>query len=343
MRNIVLIILALSFYFLLALPQINRIHSPDEMNSLRNSINLIAGKQTDLYSPPLYEALISIPIRIIGLNNASVKIVGYISVVLSSLLICLVINNIYKDNNFLKPIIFLAILIYCTHPMVIQGSHIIDRDNTIMPVMFLLLIYFLGKLESRSRYVFFLAILSFALFIWVKLSTSFLFMFICILGFFYSKKASKEEVLDILRIFFYGIVIFIGSWFTIAKISNLNFMSPIEYAGYRVGLSVFEPLRNVKVFISNLIHLSIWFSPYLLVSLFILLSKNITVLSDRLKSSQYYLMVGSISVLSYLFIAPIEQGFPKYYVPLVALSSIMVAPVIPRFLEGIGSKKRYIL
>ena len=55
-KNIIPVILISILYFFIIIPQINKSYSPDELNSVRNGINLAANKSAVLYSPPFLKS-----------------------------------------------------------------------------------------------------------------------------------------------------------------------------------------------------------------------------------------------------------------------------------------------
>ncbi len=132
MKNIFIIILVLFLYFFLVFPQINKMHSPDEVNSLVSGLNLSAGRPAFLYSPPLYPALLSATIKFLGFNDMSTRLIGIISVILSCAGAFLISKKVAGNRGNFFWVLFVSILILYIHPMIVQGSLICDIDNTIM-------------------------------------------------------------------------------------------------------------------------------------------------------------------------------------------------------------------
>ncbi|MCM8780995.1 MAG: glycosyltransferase family 39 protein [Candidatus Omnitrophica bacterium] len=333
LKDIALIIPSGIIYLAFILPQITRVHTSDELCWLMNGIRCLSGKPVFAYSPWLYSWLISIPMRIWGINDISVRLIGIVSVYLSLFLIYLLIKQMYKNKRQVSLFILIANLLYVTHPMVIQGSLIVDIDNTIMTPAFLFLIYSLLRLGHWHRSKFILAILSTVIFLWTKLTAVFLFIGLATLvGYLTGKDEIRISLL--FRVFFTGIVIFMLSWVVLSGIFGYSVKFTIDYTLRRLGVGLLHPLRDITVLFSNLTHLTVWFSPYLLLALFILLIRM-----NWMYLLKYYLGIGIISLLCYLVLTPLEQGFPKYYIPIVGFASILMADEIYSFISNLNPRR----
>jgi len=319
-----MIAFVLLLYFFLVFPQINKMHSSDEVNFLVAGLNLSSGRPAFLYSPPLYTALLSTAIKFLGLNNISTRIVGIICVILSCFLVLLISGKIGGERGDLFFVPFISMLILCIHPMIIQGSLICDIDNTIMVPILLLFVYSLIMLDPANKVSFFFSAITCALLIWTKLSTPVLFIFTVLL-FLYCNRQNRARAYLILKILLFGSMVFLITWVFVSKIAGLSFFQPFEYAKYRVGISLFSPIKDLKVFFCNLVYFSIWFCPYLALALGLILFKYTRLIGKGEWKPEYYLVCGIFSFMVYLIISPLEQGFPKYYVPLIPMFSILAA------------------
>ena len=96
-----------------------------------------------LEHPLLYVYLVAFAFKIFGIGILQARIVGIILFLLTLLLIFVFCRSLYPDNKYAP---LLALIFYGLHPIAVQGSFLIDIDNTVLA--FCTVIFFFGYIKS---------------------------------------------------------------------------------------------------------------------------------------------------------------------------------------------------
>ncbi len=319
---------ALIAYWFLAMWRIGKMFGNDEINYIAMA-HRVAGHLpvTDFYSPPLYLGLLFTSVVFFGVNELSLRLVGVLCVAAGAYFIIRIARRLYHSLPYAVAAGSLAALLYAIHPMTVQGSLLIDIDNTVMTPLLLLTIISLIGYRAQVKHSHIMLLIVVTLFFLAKLSTPIIFMAAAVIV---SGKtaAQKDERRDIAVISFSAFGLFLLLWSAITTAGGVSFGYPFQHWAFLVHTGFFAPLRDIRLFAQNIADLAVWFNPALLVATILCAIRPEEGL--RAVPGQRYLSAGVMVLLTYLAIAPIDFGFPRYYVPLVALSALLLAPELCR-------------
>ncbi|HEY6041290.1 MAG TPA: hypothetical protein VIX58_04100, partial [Anaerolineae bacterium] len=126
--------------------------------------------QLTIPHPPLYVWLGSLAVRMGGYNLLALRVVGGLSFIATLLLIPLACHALIADPARARRGALIAHVIYALHPLALQGSLLLDIDNTVFTPALLLFIITLARTEPSPAAVRIPAVGgAFALLLWTKL------------------------------------------------------------------------------------------------------------------------------------------------------------------------------
>ena len=260
--------LSICIYLSFAIPSIGDPITPDEVWWYSKPVFIEKGEFSGdfakyLWSPPLYGYLLTLSFWLFDTNEVSARLIGVLfnisTIVITFLLakeISMVTNTMRvtsiisgakgKDNiqnGSTANVVYrhdlpgvrsylaasLGVIIYACNPMVIQGSLIVDIDNTILTTFMMLTIYCFVKVRDclDVKNIILLCLL-YSLALWSKLTLPPLII-LSMLLFFIFNKDFKSNLNKIIIIFFAGSTIFLCSWWIVSYLEGLPFLHPLVY------------------------------------------------------------------------------------------------------------------
>jgi hypothetical protein len=287
------------------------------------------------WHPPFY--LIILRLFKLFTNNAiwGGYIPGLLSVVISGWLIKKVIlenfTNTIRTGNIL-----LILICYYSLPVIIQGTFILDIDNTVLTPVLILLTY-CGIRWHKNNNKTNLIVLGLILFLslWIKMTTPLIWMS-SFFVFLLVRKKIKNIIYKILPLF---IIVLIAFWFSYGFLYTKLILSDIgsfQFSGAKaldliLGKNTFQNSFDHLMFslVSNTGAIMIWSSPILILLLLTPIPKNIIKLNDL----QILCLINVLFIyIAYTFVLKIQAtaGFPKYHYPMYAFLLILVSNYLIR-------------
>ena len=260
---------------------------------------------------------------------------GLLSVVISGWLIKKIILENYT-NEIRTGNLLLILISYYSLPVIIQGTFILDIDNTVLTPV-LILLTFCGirwhKNNNKTNLIVLGSILFFSL--WIKMTTPLIWMS-SFFVFLLVRKKIKNITYKILPLF---IIVLIAFWFSYGFLYTkliLSDFGSFQFSGTKaldliLGKNTFQNSFDHLTFslASNTGAIIIWSSPILILLLLILIPKNIIKLNDL----QIICLINVFFIyIAYTFVIKIQAtaGFPKYHYPMYAFLLIIVSDYLIR-------------
>ena len=240
----------------------------------------------------------------------------------------------------------LAVFIYACNPMVIQGSLIVDIDNTILTTFMMLIIYcFIKVRDCLNAKNIVLLCLIYSLALWSKLTLPPLIIF-SILLFFLFNKDLKPNLYKIVIIFFAGSTIFLCSWWVVSYLEGLPFLHPLVYFLKSFTGQMHESMKyNKMLFVRRVFRLGLWISPIIIVFIFLLCIERVKdFLKNRYLEIFDLLLIYSVFIfIGYIVVGGLLFGFPKYHYPMMPVLSIVISVYIINSISSFSKKNFYLL
>lgn len=277
------------------------------------------------WHPPLYQDVLRILVHSAGLKRENLRFFGIFCFLFTLPLIYLLMREVSDDRS--KGI--LACLLYLVHPLAIQGSLIIDIDNTVLTLLLMLfLLYFCRHYENPSlKNNLFLGLLFFIC-LWAKLSTPVLLLASVFISYIFRKKV-KKGIVELSVIAGVGIGLFLLLWFAYSRIQQLNFFAVFQrsldvaakYSSGPTYLGLKElGLRSTRIYL--------WLGPYftILWALIVILRIRDYIRGRKGFSSVDFLIVyTNVVFFSYILVGGTCLGMAKYHYPIVSVICIIIA------------------
>ena len=182
------------------------------------------GEEIGLWHPPLYIYLMALSFKIFGVNLISARLVGVISIIVSLTLTKYIIKSLYPAKYW--DIFIIALLLTGLSPYIIQGTVLLDIDNTILTTMILLFlyIYLQGVIATPAHTLsnHLLLALLFALLLWAKFTTPFIIP-ISIFIYHIINKRIRLALHGLFTIGGGGVIVFLVSFWVYCHCLNLPF------------------------------------------------------------------------------------------------------------------------
>lgn len=128
-----------------------------------------AWAEAEIPHPPLYTGLGSIAVRLFGYTLPSLRLVGGLSFLAVLWLLPLACSALNGQLEHARRSGVIAALIWAVHPLALQGSLLLDIDNTLLPLAMLLLLLAFSLTETAppAQRALWIA-LAWALMLWTK-------------------------------------------------------------------------------------------------------------------------------------------------------------------------------
>ncbi len=331
-RGIIFILIFIAIYSAFALASIHKPLQADEIFFALDAEQSHYGK-IGIGHPPLYLDSLRLMVKFLGLRRENLRFFAILCFMVTLYLIYLIGKEMTPNHRKGRNIGLLASFIYATHPMVIQGSLILDIDNSILtPLLTLFILSFLKVRDNLTRKRCFLLGLLFFTCLWSKLSTP-LVLILSLFLFYFLKGRIREGLVKSLLITAVGIGLFCIVWVSYAYLHHLPPLFLVARIAHPIqrGLgSIFSSL--LPELIKRTIRISLWISPFLL---FLGLGALAMRLKERSREritwpTDFCLLYVLIIFFGYILVSGTIWSFPKYHYPLLAVLVLVVAEIIYR-------------
>lgn len=274
--------------------------------------------------PPLYVALGSLATRVWGYTLPAMRVVGGAGYLLTLWLIPLVCSRLADNADQAKRASLIAILAWGIHPLALQGSLLLDIDNTLFPPALLLLTLAVSRAESGPRAGRIILIAgSFALMMWVKLLPSSLLIAGAILLTYVLRRQGFASTAASIAL---GALIFAVSFGIFAAITHF----PVEvvwstFARVQTVAGGFE--RALRRLIMGGGITAMWAGiPLLILFAGIVYQRALRIVRGQTPNVGDSLILYTVSGFAIFTLGnELPMGFPRYHYPLVLCIVILVS------------------
>lgn len=269
-----------------------------------------------LLHPPLYPHLLALSYQVFGFHVLSVKLVG---------ILC-ALGALWATARHLSSTMSgacgsgLALALIALNPAFVQGSVLLDSDNTLLSLLLLLFVLGWIRLEggSAGRGGAWGLGLLFGASLWTKLTTP-PFLAVLLIGFLAIRRhlvPLKRLLLPALGI---GVVLFAGTFWAYCRWKGLLWTQPFDYllgaAAGKAALSS-ETRGGVEI-LKSLVELVLWIQPSLafLFGWAVLVRAREIGRSGALEAADLLWVFGGALLIGYLVVGGTNFGFPRYSFP----------------------------
>ena len=326
----IFILISISIYLTFAL---NLIHKPlqaDEIYFALDAEQLYYGK-IGIGHPPLYSDSLRLMVRFLGLRRENLRFFGILCFMATLCLIYLIGKEMTPGDKKRRSVGLLASFIYATHPMAIQGSLILDIDNSILNLLLTLFVLFFLKMRDNlsKKKCFLLGLLFFAC-LWSKLSTP-LVLIPCLFFFYCLQGQIREGLVKSFLVAAVGTGLFCIVW---ANYAYCHHLPPLFLLG-RIAHPIQGGLGSIfssflPELVKRAIRISLWINPFLL---FLGLGALAMRLKERSQKRltqpiDFCLLYVLLIFFGYTLVFGTIWSFPKYHYPLLAVLALAAAEII---------------
>ena len=193
--------------------------------------------------------------RVFGPGEFPLRMYGVFHFVVSLILLLAIINELLKEDRFLKNIgMGIGALLYIINPLLIQHSVVINADNNILTTTILVFIYFFVRFEKfdgdRFFYSRFLLGLLLALCFWAK-ELAPAFIFFGILVYRLINREFGKFICEVVLIGMVGLAVFWVTWWIYCAATGTDVLGFIKYT--IIGKSKRAFSRSYLSDISNMV------------------------------------------------------------------------------------------
>lgn len=281
--------------------------------------------------PPLYLYLLALVFRLFGVSEVSVRLVGILCALGNIVLVYFIAQELFKERKDFWIIAGLASFMFAINPLVIQGSSVVDIDNTVLTLTISLFLFCFVKTYRRPRLLRVLILgLLFGLSLWAKLPTPPL-LIVSIVLFYWLKGDLREGLSLALGIGLLGGLLFLVTFGLYSYFFNFPFLQPFLYLPGRLlteyGRTFYSIRQSALLILGRLYILFFYLSPSLAL---------LAVLACYFRARKWLKQVGSELVdffaifsglifVVYTFVGSTAWGFPRFYLPMLPGLSVVVA------------------
>jgi 4-amino-4-deoxy-L-arabinose transferase-like glycosyltransferase len=313
-------------------------------------------------SPYLYLYTLAGMFRLFGTNEVTARLVGIISGLISIILVFLIVKLSYLGEEYGR--LRLATIVsglYALAPTTIQGSAIINIDNTLL-VPAVLFIFLSVIMFFQKKNFIWLCFVSFAvmLSLWLRLSTPLILIFLLILYTLMNKNILKIKI-EFLGALIFGFLFFLASWFIYCHVKGAPFAGPFRYtfeAFYRSHGHL-----GIRRLLQDVVSFACWLGFFPLLSVIFIMFKNRKFLFKNMQLSPHFIPMRQNSTLKagyeisdfspggYIFLCAIlliagytllggtTFGYPRYHSPAIPLLYIGAGLLLSEAdFQGLGIK-----
>lgn len=299
----------------------------DEIVFARDFARIAQGawQQTEIPHPPLYTSLGSVATRIFGHTLPAMRLVGGVSFLGVLWLLPLACLALGEDAQRARRAGMIAALIWSVHPMALQGSLLLDIDNTLFPLAMLLLLLALSLTEAASstRRVVWVG-LTWALMLWTKWLPSTVLIGAAIVVVLLARRARALGALAGLAL---GSLAFAGSFLVFIALSGF----PTEGLWTTLNRTQVATGGGLQRAVSRLIMgggiTTVWMgAPYVIGWLLVAARRVRAILSSRSVSYADGLLAFTVVGMAlYSVGSELPMGFPRYHYPVFLAMTLLAS------------------
>ncbi len=322
----VVFFVAFSIFLLFALPRINQSVAQEDLHKLLAAKALYNQRKAYADSPHLYARSVEFAFRLFGESEEAARLPGILSGLLSIALVFILIRTLIPEGKTSRnPLAAWGALFYGATPAVIQGSVIIDVDNTILVPSILFLFLAVAKVEQEKKVKWFIFLaFAVAVALWCRVTTPFVVVLLLLFYLFVDQNSFRFKGVSVGAILL-GALIFLASWYFYCQTTGMTFSLPWNYSlealkerTHRTGA-----LTPFRVF-QDLVYLTLWLGPLTALLFFIFAIRRFLPFFKKPGwNREDIFLAGSLVILGgYTLVGGATFGFPKYHCPGIPLMVI---------------------
>lgn len=284
------------------------------------------------YSPHLYAHTVALMFRLFGESEAVARLPGVASGVVAIVMVFLITKSLLRGRGIDGiRLAALVSLLYATTPMLIQGSAIVDIDNTILvPALLGLYWSFFQYIQEPSRTWAVVIALAMAVSLWSRVTTPFI-AGVLLVGYLVASNAGLRIKAVAVSAVLSGAFLFLITWYLYSALLDVPFLGPFAYAG-DAFLQRIRPSRglNLGQVFQNAVYLGLWVGVFPLVLVGLAVKERGVAILKRagLQPSDLSLASGVVLVVGYAVVGGATFGFPKYHGPAIPLLYCAVGVIL---------------
>lgn len=297
----------------------------DEIVFAQDFARIVRGDWADtaIPHPPLYTGLGSISVRLFGEGLPSLRLIGGLSFLAVLWLLPSVCWALSQDMPHARRAGLIAAVIWAVHPLALQGSLLLDIDNTIFPVAMLALLLALGLTDDALPLQRTMGVaLAWALMLWTKWLPSTLLLALAIVGVVI---VGRKRVFHTLAGLALGSLLFALSFGAFAALTDF----PVDRLWITINRTQVAGSgwqRAVSRLVMGGGITAVWIGFPFLLGWLILLVRRARELLHRATVSYSDALLGFtlIGMLAYSAGNELPMGFPRYHYPVFLGMVILV-------------------
>lgn len=334
----IIFFVALAFFTILSFKRIQQSVTQDELHWLiaaetlyTDGIprHLIYPDTVVVYSPYLYLYSIVTAFKLFGESEFVAHLPGILSGLITIVMVFLITRSLSQGNK-VERVQWAAVssLLYAATPAVIQGSAIIDIDNTVLVPAILFLYLTFVKYQQKKNYTWAMFTgLAMSITLWGRITTPPIAAFLLSFYILVSKNELKAKLIFFSAILS-GVFLFVTTWYLYCSITDIPFSGTFAYT-----LSAFQGKSNsltLSQLLQNLIYLILWLGIFPAI-LFIIITIQRCMRyfkKPEICLEDIFLWSGVVLMLGYTLVGGAICGYPKYHSPAIPLLYIYVGIIL---------------
>lgn len=337
-KALICLFLIYSAYLAFTLPSVHKPLVADDAAFAMDAENIRYGS-LGTWHPPLYFEILRFLAHHPGIRQEDLRFFGIFCFFLNLCLIYLLSKEVSSD----KKTGILAAFLFATHPWAIQGSLILDIDNTILTVLLTFFIFYFAKnsnLSSFRNYLFSGLLFFFCL--WAKISTPLILLF-SILLFYILKGEFRRGIAYTSAAAAIGIGVFFIFWAFYSRTYNLPFSVIFTRSLFVLGHGALgSSLPASSELVLRFLRACLWAGLYFILLwmvIFIARAKNYFTRKEPVGINDFLLLYTIIIFIAYILVGGISYGFAKYQYPLLPVLCVLAADFILKIRTRISKRQ----
>ncbi len=282
------------------------------------------------WHPPFYFDSLRLCHFLFGFTGENLRFFNIFCFTLTLFLVYPIAEEIFsrdENNKSGKTFWLFTIFMYAVHPMALQGSLVLDIDNSLLNLLLLLFIFVFLKSHNQPGNKN-LILLGFFLFfcLWTKLSTSF-GLILVIFIFQILSKGVKRGIGASFLIAGVGIGILCAAWALYANFYKIPVFALAERISQPIQATFFIASHYfLRDFLKRTIRIILWINPFIILLFLRTFGIRLKEFSARkiIQPIDFCFIYVIVIFTGYLFVGGGAWSFPKYHFPLLAILILLV-------------------
>ena len=295
-----------------------------------------------LVHPPLYLHLVALSLRLFGDSLISARLVGIVIYLVTAVLVYYIASLLTPDSDRRRYAAMSAVALYMASPLVIQGSLLLDIDNTILTLLLTVsVLMIIHPTWFTRRWYEPLFTLIITTLLWTKWTTPPALMG-C--GVLYFGLRSRDRFWPFLRICAIGSMLFLATWWLERSMSGGSPWQPVQHLinSVLVGSSSSGSGMMIPTLVKRFVRLTLWVSPFVLGMMGFIYIERLMQWSRRIADltiMDFTLLYIAVIFTGYLLIGGTSYGFPRYHMPMMPVVCAVIGHhMSPLFFDALQNR-----